>query len=341
MSRELTRRGFLRSAGAGAATGTIGLNCWRSSQADEDREKPAFRFLQWNDVHIDATQPPAYQLANEKMKYLVEWANREGVVRPDLVVGVGDMIHGGALASLAPDTQFQTELLAGLKVPFYPVIGNHENVQREGSAEYQAAFCKAFGEDRTNYTLKHKGLLFVMLNDSGAPMSNSKEVGVGVGRNAWLRGVLEESVGVPKIICCHIPLIPIREEAVLTKSFGFISYAAKDAQLLGLVDEHAKSIVAVLSGHLHLTGVVVRKGVHHVSVSGTASSPCDFASFDVFPDRIRLRMRSLPKELQTPDTNIHGRRRHKVDFTDATHSTPESYVRGNASERDVEIALSH
>lgn len=105
------------------------------------------------------------------------------------------------------------------------------------------------------------------------------------------------------------------------------------------MDEHADSIVAVLSGHLHLTGVVVRKGVHHVSVSGTASYPCDFASFDVFPDRIRMRLHSLPAKLQTPDTNIHGRRRHKVDFTDATHPTPESYVRGNPSERDVEIAL--
>ena len=206
-------------------------------------------------------------------------------------------------------------------------MGNHENVQRKGSPEYQAAFCEAFGEDRTNYTLKHKGLLFVMLNDSGAPMSNSKEVGRQ--RNDWLRGVLEESAGVPKIICCHIPLIPIREEPVLTKSFGFISYAAKDPQLLSLVDEHAESIAAVLSGHLHLTGVVVRNGVHHISLSGTASYPCDFASFDVFADRIHLRVHSLPEELQTPDTNIHGRRRHKVDYTDATHSTAESYVRGN------------
>ncbi len=176
-----------------------------------------------------------------------------------------------------------------------------------------------------------------MLNDSGAPMSNSKEVGQR--RNEWLRGVLEESAGVAKIICCHIPLIPIREEPVLAKSFGFVSYTAKDAQLLRLVDEHAESIVAVLSGHLHLTGMVLRKGVHYVSLSGTASYPCDFASFDVYADRIRMRVHSLPKELQTPDTNIHGARRHKVDYTDAAHLTAESYVRGNPDERDVEMGL--
>ncbi len=337
LSEKLTRRRFVRVAGVGAALGTIGQNCLRSGQASDESETPVFRFLQWNDVHIDQTQPPGYQLANEKMKYLVQWANREDAPRADFVVGVGDMVHGGSLATLAPDTQLQKKLLANLKIPFYPVIGNHENVQREGSTEYQAAFCEAFGEDRTNYTLRHKGLLFVMLNDSGAPMSNSKEVGRR--RNDWLRRVLEKSPEDPKIVCCHIPLIPIREEPVLAKSFGFVSYAAKDPQLLGLIDEHADSIAAVLSGHLHLTGVVVRKGVHHISLSGTASYPCDFASFDVFPDRIRLRIHSLPKELQTPDTNIHGQHRHKVDYTDATHPTPESYVRGNPSERDVEIVL--
>lgn len=337
MQGKITRRRFVRVAGVGTVLGAIGQNCVRMSRADDEGEKPEFRFLQWNDVHIDETEPPDYQLANGKMKYLVNWANEKGDVRPDFVVGVGDMIHGGALATLAPDTRLQKRLLADLKVPFYPVIGNHENQQQEGSAEYEAAFCEAFGVDRTNYTVKHKGLLFVMLNDSGAPMSNTKDTGRR--RNDWLRGVFKESAGVPKIICCHIPLIPIREEPVLAKSFGFVSYAAKDPELLSLVDEHAESIAAVLSGHLHLTGVVVRKGVHHISVSGTASYPCDFASFDVFPDRIHMRIQSLPEELRTPETNIHGRRRHKVDFTDASHSTPESYICGNPSERDVEIPL--
>ena len=80
MSERLTRRRFVRVASAGAAMGTMGLNCSRSSQADDESEKPVFRFLQWNDVHIDETEPPGYRLANEKMKYLVDWANREGTV---------------------------------------------------------------------------------------------------------------------------------------------------------------------------------------------------------------------------------------------------------------------
>ncbi len=333
--RLLNRRDFIRVAGSGAALAATGQNSLSTGRDNEAPGNLLFRFVQWNDVHIDETRPPSYRLANEKMRYLVDWANEtENRPRPDFVIGIGDMIHGGAVASLAPDIRLQKSLLANLEIPFYPVIGNHENVQQEGNASYEAPFREAFGEDRTNYTLKHKGLLFVVLNNTGAPSSNSREVGKR--RNEWFRSVLDASPDLPKIVCCHIPLVPLRGEAVLKKSFGFSSYAAKAEQLLGLVDQHAESIVAVLSGHLHLTGVVTRNGVHHVSISGTASYPCDFASFDVYPDRIRFRVHSLPQQLSTPDTNIHGRPRHAVDYTDPAHPTHESYIKGNPSERYAE-----
>ncbi len=336
--RLLTRRRFVRLAGVGAALGIAGGDPLSAGTTADSDARPLFRFLQWNDVHVDATDPPGYRLANKKMAYLVDWANaNQPSSRLELVVGVGDMIHGGALPSLGSDVEKLMPLLAELKPAYYPVIGNHENVQREGDPTYEAPFRKAFGEDRSNYTFNHKGLLFVMLNDSGAPSSNSRDVGKR--RNEWLAGILKSTPRVPKIICCHIPLVPIRDEPVLKKSFGFSSYTAHDKQLLGLVDEHADSIVAVLSGHLHLTGVVVRNGVHHIDISGTASYPCDFASYDVFSDRIRVHVESMPEELLTRDTNIHGKPRHQIDYTDAAHLTHEAYVRGNASERDFEIAF--
>jgi len=174
-----------------------------------------------------------------------------------------------------------------------------------------------------------------MLNNSGAPQSNSKAAGRR--RHDWFRSVLEDSAGLPKIVCCHIPLVPLREEGVLAKSFGFTSYTAKDERLLSLIDQDATSVLAVLSGHLHLTGVIARNGVYHISISGTASCPCDFATYDVFPDRIRLCVHSLPENLLTPDTDIHGRRRHGVDYTDPGHSTHESYIKGCPSERILDI----
>ena len=93
----------------------------------------------------------------------------------------------------------------------------------------------------------------------------------------------------PKVLGCHIPVVPIRQEPVLAKSFGFRSYQAHDPELLEVIDAHAATIVAVLSGHLHLTGCVQRKGVHHISISGTASYPSNFARFDVYDKRIEMR----------------------------------------------------
>ncbi len=338
--QHVTRRRFIQLAGSSAALGVIGKHCQPLGNAGEPGEKPLFRFVQWNDLHVDVTRSRARRLADEKVTYLVEWINAAGrSSRYDFVIGVGDMIHGGDLLSLASDVRRFKLLIRDLKIPFHPVIGNHENMGREGESAFEAPFREAFAMDRTNYTLRHKGFLFVMLNNSGAPRSNRRPVGRR--RNAWLRRVLEASTDVPKIICCHIPLVPVRDGPVLAKSFGFTSsgYAVQDDELRKLVDKHADTIVAVLSGHLHLTGMVKRNGVHHVVISGTLSYPCDFATYDVFRDRVRVRVRGLPKRLLTPQTNIHGKPRHKVDYTDAGHPTHESYIKGNASERDFEIVL--
>ncbi|NLE36495.1 MAG: hypothetical protein GX621_00555, partial [Pirellulaceae bacterium] len=208
---------------------------------------------------------------------------------------------------------------------------------REGDPVYEKSFCDAFGLKETNYTLRHKGLLFVMLNVTSGP--RTMKASVRRRRNAWFRQVLEESRGTPKIVCCHVPPRPVRDATVLAKSFGYGGQTSDDDELIGRIDEHADSIAAVLSGHLHLTGMVQCKGVHYIAISGTASYPCDFATYDVFADRIRMRVRSLPEKLITPQTNLHGKPRHKIDYTDAAHPTHDAYMKGNASERDFEIVL--
>ena len=334
----LSRRCFLQAAAAGAAASLAGCALKASDGRMLGAKKPLLHFVQLNDTHVSATPATTYALANEKLDYLCRAINTGAHFPvPDFVIGLGDMVHGGSLASLAPDVAVLQPNLAQLTCPFYPVMGNHENVQREGDPDYESPYVAAFGADRVNYTFKGGPIRFVVLNNSGAPASNRQSAGQA--RNRWLRGVLESSPPMPVILCCHIPLVPVREEAVLKQSFGFGSYIAHDDELLGLVDAHADRIVAVLSGHLHLTGVVQRHGVHHIVVSGPASYPCDFASYELFADHLRVRMHSLPPEYLTPATNIHGLRRHNTDYTDADHTTHELYIRGNPQERALEIPL--
>ena len=71
-SGRFSRRCFLAGAALGPAMGAIGLSRGVSAAAPSEAEKPLFRFVQWNDTHIDATTPSDYKLANEKAKYLVE-----------------------------------------------------------------------------------------------------------------------------------------------------------------------------------------------------------------------------------------------------------------------------
>ncbi len=75
---RLTRRGFVQAVSVGMALGSSWAERLAGSRADEPDEKPLFRFVQWNDVHVDETQPPGYRLANEKMQYLVRLGQRRG-----------------------------------------------------------------------------------------------------------------------------------------------------------------------------------------------------------------------------------------------------------------------
>lgn len=301
-------------------------------------EAPLFSFLQLNDTHVDADAgKDGYEKANEKACWLIEAAaSGQHFARPDFVVGIGDLINGERLAALGPDLKLLRQMLNALPMPFHPVVGNHEVIQQEGNPKHEQAYREAFGNDRVNYTFTRGGLRFIALNNSGACCVGPAIVQA---RNAWLRHELERDPAVPKIILCHIPLVPLREEAVLARSFGFRSYIDHDGGTLKLVEEHADSVIAVLSGHLHLTGAVQRKGIFHVTISGTASYPCDYACYTVFPDRIQVSVRQLPVELVTPRTNIHGQPRYPQDFTDVSHSTPWEYVAGRPDERDFTIPL--
>jgi len=338
MSKELiSRRRFIKygmAGGSGLLLGAMGAG---------PSDGPLFRFLQINDLHVQEPGSPAqsphpgtYARANEKARWLVEAINREAFAPlPDFVVGVGDLIHGERLDRLGPDLRALRAILQPLKCPLYPVVGNHEVVQQERSAEHLQPYVEAFGRDRVEYTFTSKGVLFVALNNSGAPSPQAA-----AGRTEWLGRILEENRTRPKILLCHIPLLALRDEPALARSFGFPSYRDHDAGTLRLVDQHSDTVIAVLSGHLHLTGMKMRRGVCHFVLSGTASYPSDGAAvFEVFPDRVRVVVRQLPQELARSAPSIHGKPRHEQDHVDAEHDSAEKYQCGAPAERAFTIPL--
>ncbi len=297
-----------------------------------------FRFNQINDMHVKSLRSMAngYAGANDRCKAVVAHIHSSPCLKEAaFTVCVGDLIHGENLEAFAADFETARELLEPLSTPFYPVPGNHEVKQREGDAVYQKPYQDAFGSDRLNYTFEQGGLVFVVLNNSGACCVKEDVV---ASRAEWLKDALKRNAEKEKIVFCHVPLVPMREEKVLAESFGFSSDWDHDGRCLEILEAHADSVLAVGSGHLHLTGVRHQKGIAHICVSGTASYPSDSALWSVFSNRIEVDMWRAPAETLAPETNLHGQYRHGRDFIDAEHPTPEEYVAGRSDERHVKIS---
>jgi hypothetical protein len=300
-----------------------------------------FRFFLWNDMHVRAPEvvdrPPGYPNANEKAAWAAECAaGQGGIEKPDFVLSAGDLIDG-EIPDLAKDFAYlKANIVDKLPVPFLPCVGNHENGQGEGSEEAYRAYDACFGPGWRNYVFTFGGVGFVVLDTSGAHREADE---VTTARNAFAKRALMHLDGMPIFVVTHVPLVPMREEKVLQKSFGFPSWRVADKRLLDIVNAHNDYVIAVLSGHLHLTGMQHVNDIVHFTDAGTASYPSEFAAIDVFPNHVEIRLQSAPEPLQSHAGDIHGAPRFTTDFTDVEHPTHEAYVHGNPDERSIVIRI--
>jgi len=310
----------------------------------DPRERPLFTFVQINDTHVQgaagkASDVPRLPRAEEKLAAVVRLINEETLFPlPDFVIGLGDLINGMRANLLEPDMAAFQGLIAPLKAPFLPAVGNHENIQREGDADLEAAYDRAFGKGTKQYCFTCGGVLFIVLNNAGALGGGDA---VSDARNRWLGRVMDAHPDAPKIVLCHVPLVPLRDPAVLRESFGFPTFVTRGSGTLDLVEAQADTVIAVLSGHLHLTAAAERNGIHHVCPSGPSSYPSHFARYAVHADRVEVVMHQPPADLvgRREDNNLHGTPRWDREHTDADHPTPESYVAGAPAEQRLTIPL--
>lgn len=329
----MTRRQFVSSA--------LSLPGALTPVATPNRCERRFRFFVWNDMHVRAQgvagRPPGYPCAEEKARWALECAlGLHDIEPPDFVVSAGDIIDG-ELEDFDQDFRhLRTAILDRLPVPFLPCLGNHENAQGEGIEGRTDAYDCCFGPGRRNYAFACGGVAFLVLDTSGA---HRQPDDVTRARNALARRALERIGNMPVFLLTHVPLIPMRDEAVLKESFGFSSYKVLDAGLLDVVEAHSEAVVAVLTGHLHLTAAVTRRGVAHITSGGTCGYPADFVSLDVFDDRVDVAMHRAPERWLDRGGDIHGFPRYDHDYTDASHLGHEEYVWGNPDERTLSIRL--
>lgn len=298
------------------------------------------RFAVFNDLHAQLVPKPkeaGYPGANGRAEWLrAQVAPGGDLADMDFIMGGGDLIHGENLTAITAEMAALKSWLGRLPVPFYPCCGNHEIRQAEGSRAYEAPYRRAFGSDRFDYAFPAGAAEIIVLNNAGTYHVTAARREA---RAVAFKRLLTARPGVPKILVCHVPLVPVRSRDVLRVSFGFCSFVALERELLDILDDYGADVRLVVSGHLHLTGAVSRRGVCHLVASGTASWPHDYAVVTVTQRTIRVELRSLPRRLHAPETNLHGRPRYARGFTDAKHGTPAAYVRGNRDERNFVLRL--
>jgi 3',5'-cyclic-AMP phosphodiesterase len=195
-------------------------------------EPSPFRFAVMSDVQeaIDEVQD-IYALIN----------TQDGI---DFLLGAGDLTEQGTHEQLQ---RFEREL-AGLEVPYYTTLGNHELGQ--SPALYQDYY------GRGSLSFEYRGVRFSLLDSASATLD---PIVLG-----WLENWLAAGAAGPHVVAMHIP--PLDPIGVRNGAFASRNEAAK---LLGSLA--AAGVDLTVYGHIHSYYHFENAGIPaHVSGGGGA-----------------------------------------------------------------------
>ena len=250
MSKSITRRDFLKGAGALAAASTLPISMVELAFADASRN---FSFAYISDSHIQHIKGS---------KFVRNWDR--GLIRavaetnllnpkPDFVIYGGDLAQLGTKAEL----DHGAEIMSALNYKTHYVMGEHDYYLDLG--DY---WSRLFGKQY--YSFDHKGVHFVVLNSilthddwthrrwptaeqrmlemAGLDNPNGSPFMVGDKQRDWLRQDLEKvSKDTPLVVLSHSPLQKIY------KNWNFWTDDAEQVQ--ALLKPFKK--VTVIYGHVH------------------------------------------------------------------------------------------
>ena len=248
--RDLSRRDFLKAAGATAASTVLPISTVELAFADQEKN---FTFAYISDSHIQHIK--GNDFVRNWDRGLIRAVAETNLLypKPDFVVFGGDLAQLGT----KPELDHGMEMLSKLDYKVYGVMGEHDYYLDLG--EY---WSELFGPQW--YSFDHKGVHFVVLNSiltydewtherwptaeqrmlemAGLDNPNGSPFMVGEKQRQWLRKDLEKvSKDTPVVLFSHSPIQKIY------KGWNFWTEDAEDIQgMLKKFDD-----ATVIYGHVH------------------------------------------------------------------------------------------
>lgn len=247
-----------------------------------------------------------YRASVEKFSEAVSKFSEEDV---DMIVSLGDFI----------DNDFKSynpliEIIRGVNIPVYFVLGNHDFSVRVGikqkipdllnvrSRYYSLIrnnwrFIFLDGTDISTFSRRKKDPEFKRaqsildsLKMSGAPNAQSWNGGIGKTQMKWLEQEIYNSnkSGQNIILFCHFPLYPEDQSENLW-----------NANEVRNIIESRNGRIVFMNGHTHRSNYCLHNGVHYVSLRGMVETDENsFATSEIYNDSISIKGYGAEKSLR-------------------------------------------